>query len=443
MRKHWSCTFAALATLAALAIAMPAGAQIDRSFGGYGYVGIGFAAEGNGAAHDFGIAACPGPSGTLVAVGTASDGSRVVTAWLTPGGALDPAFSSDGKESFHIADGIRGAVGLCTSDGGIVLAYASMSAHFQPDLNAVYLVRIDPATGKPDPAFGKAGIVRVDLDKAATDLGDHTQLTALVQGANHDLLLLGNTRLDVGPMSPTAGFLMRIERDGMLAATQVTSVEDASIRDIVAAGVAANGDIWIGGNRIPPPAGNGTGFLARLDGLDLTLLDMPQPSLGDSYRVAGGRVIDGTRMAMVGSRFGRQFFATLDPETTRIVNLPTELDLERPQILPLPGKRLLIAASAVDFLSVGTWFAQMRPLGGGRYVPDTAFGDGGGYLAQAHLPLDCGGETVQLFNRATLWNGAPTAIGAVNRACVGHADFDYLVLRLRADLVFGDGLETY
>lgn len=431
-----------LALLASLAITTPARAQIDTSFGGSGYVGLGFEQQGGSTAADHGIVACPGPSGTLVAMGTASDNRRVVTAWLTPAGALDPDFSGDGKESFDVTHGIYGAVGLCTSDGGIVLAYASRESSYQPDLNAAYLVRIDPATGKPDPDFGKAGTMRLDLDEGAADLGNHTQLTALVQGANGDLLLLGYTRLSEGPIGPTAGYILRIEAEGVLVDALLTHRSDESIVDIVAAGVAENGDIWIGGNRTQSNFYR-SGFLARLDGTNLSLIDMPQPTLGDNNIVAGGRVIAGTRMALVGAHYNDRFLATLDPEDTHIVALPAEYDLERPQILPLPGKRLLVAASAVDHPPAGTWFTQLRPIGGGRYVPDTTFGDAGGYLAKAHLPLDCPGDTAQIFKRITLWKGAPTAIGSVDRACTGNSDFDYLLLRLRNDLVFGDGLETY
>ena len=170
---------------------------------------------------------------------------------------------------------------------------------------------------------------------------------------------------------------------------------------------------------------------------------MPQPSLGDNNIVKGGRVIDGARMGLVGANYSDAFFAMVDPEDVHIVALPTADELQRPQIVPLPGGRLLIAASAVDFLSIGTYFAQLRPIRAGQYVLDTAFGDDGSYLAQAPLPPTCPGEEVQFFARITLWHGAPTAIGALNRNCGGNSDFDYLLLRLRADLVFDDGLESY
>lgn len=439
MRMTWMHT---LALLALQTTATPVPAQIDTNFGNDGFVTLGFTAPVNTTPTDHGVAACPGPSGTLVAVGAASDFRRVVTAWLTPAGALDEAFSADGKESFDVVDGIHGAVGLCTSDGGIVLAYRSGVSYYQPDLNALYLVRIDPFTGKPDPAFGSGGTLRVDLDEAGVELGDSTTPTALAQGANHDLLLFGEARLSEGPQSPTTGFILRIEADGTPAATRLTQGIDEGIFDIVAAGVAGNGDIWIGGNRRPPLPSYPGGYLARLDGDDLSFIDMPHASLGDNHRVAGGRMLGGERMGLVGDNLGHRFVALVDPDRIDRVALSPGQNLERPQILQLPGKRLLIAASTKYSWPSGMYFAQLLPLGSGRYTLDTAFGDAGGLLARAPLPSACPDVRGQFFSRVTLWNGAPTAIGAADMACAGQGDYDYLVLRLRADHVFGDGLES-
>ena len=120
---HRMALLVVLVSMAANALAQR---ELDATFGDGGHVSLGFDATG-GNANDWGLAACPHPSGSLVVTGLASGGRRVVTAWLTAGGELDTAFSGDGKESFPLPAShlVFARLGLCHPDGRIYLAYES------------------------------------------------------------------------------------------------------------------------------------------------------------------------------------------------------------------------------------------------------------------------------------------------------------------------------
>lgn len=164
----------------------PAGA-VDAAFGTNGLVTI----PALGSANGFNVAV--GPDGTIVAEGQAQLGvrSRLLLTRLTASGALDPGFGGGVPVVVPLASGFEM---LVLGDGSVVLTG-------QPDSSGVpspvsppsrqVLARYTPA-GVPDPAFGAGGFV---------ELGTDIQPTQLLPAAAGSVLVIGTPANRVAPGS--------------------------------------------------------------------------------------------------------------------------------------------------------------------------------------------------------------------------------------------------
>jgi uncharacterized delta-60 repeat protein len=138
---------------------------------GFGQNGV-LASPLSTADHDRLLAVTNGPAGSFYAAGWTSPGgdNAMALAKIGPDGKLDPAFGQAGMATVNVAVGgktveVARAVAV-QPDGKILIA-----GPFEKDPKAtgtaakdtdIAVVRFD-ATGKPDPAFGKAGTARIDF----------------------------------------------------------------------------------------------------------------------------------------------------------------------------------------------------------------------------------------------------------------------------------------
>ena len=141
---------------------------LDAGFGQGGVLALPLSPD----AHDRLLAVANGPDGSVFAAGWTSPGgdNAMVVAKIGSDGKLDPAFGQEGVASVNVAAGgktveMARAV-VVQPDGKIVISgpvekdpKATGAAAKDTD---IAVVRFD-ATGKPDPAFGKAGTARIDI----------------------------------------------------------------------------------------------------------------------------------------------------------------------------------------------------------------------------------------------------------------------------------------
>lgn len=174
----------------------------DSSFGVNGIRTISF-----GTGDDVARAIALQADGKILLAGTATtgNGSLMALARFKPDGSPDASFSSDGKVTLGIGTFFTRAYALAVqSDGKIVLA-GDAKFGMADDLA---LARFLP-NGTPDPAFGTAGHVTIDLGSDA-DSGsalalqpDGKIIVAGITGANRDFALL--RYLDDGTTDPDFG----------------------------------------------------------------------------------------------------------------------------------------------------------------------------------------------------------------------------------------------
>lgn len=440
-----------------LALLLAQGAAAEGRFDD-GFAEDGFAVHGfqpapvPGGTRDMALAGCAGPSGSLMVSGLASGFARIVTLWLTPAGALDTAFSSDGKESFTLPLTFSySPVATCLPDGDIVIAHLrSAGAPAEGDLQ---LVRVDAQTGLPDPGFG-GGTVTL-LISSGLPGATQPEPTALVPGRNGDLLLAGTYR-DAMPGGPAGGvergFVARVTANGGLAALHGSANLDPGIVSYAALGVPADGSVQAIGQ-----ARNGDALPLQLARAMLSYASLA-PVYGERYAAPAGLTVDSARMLdedtlVLAARDGfdrRLVFAEAALADWRIVSLPplrspagATLIAGRSQLAPAPGGGLLLATQ-VNLGVIHPDAVVVTKLVGaedGAPVADPTFGDGGSTLVQRAGDQGCGAREILEFRRFTLWRGAVTVVGGTNAGCANDEDIDYAVFRL-GDRLFGDRFEA-
>lgn len=410
----------------------------DLSFGSSGVMRYGFDAVGGGRNDRAGVA-CPGPRGSLFAVGTASSDRRVVSVWLAENGALDPSFSDDGKQSFDLPAAwpkLYGETGLCGSDGKVTFAFESVDAN---DEGRLTLLRINPADGLPDPSFGTAGRVDVDLDAYATGIGEIESIVAVNPGRDGDLIVTGWYDR---PGDASSGFVVRITATGGVAAVAFAEAFDATSHQFVAAMPSPDGALWVAGTTDGAPRG---GRVYRLDYATLAWLGTAA-TLPAGFEPRSGRALDAGAFALAG-RIDEAVpaVALLTASGASALALPpvpsAHLVVDA-QIVPLSNGTYAVAADVVNAsnLRFGFYFAGVRRAGG-AFALETTFGEDGSRLVPAGFGTGCGFAAFDL-GRVTVWRDRPVWFGTAQVCDTISQHDDYLFLRLtRSDLIFRDGFQ--
>lgn len=433
----------------------------DPRFGTAGHQTHGFALV-NGYDDDQAIVACAGPGGTLVVSGLASNTERVVTIRIREDGALDTSFSGDGKESFNLP--IRPlfsehAVGACQNNGQLLLA---IPAHLNGEED-LQLIRVDAQTGLPDPGFGNAGFLTIDMDLYATGLGTRERPLGLNIGSDGVIELTGQVLR--GENTVRAGFIARIGAEGAVLAAAVPALSGFLDSTMTTAGIASDGQLWVSGHGFRSGLGN-TYFRAVLNPQTLTVQSIP---------VRGTAMVDSGRGRFVGpdvmvntirrnstaadgtptvaavllihrnggtTELALPTLARLDGQTTAVHHDALDGD-----VIALPDGRLLLSGSIQSPIGAstrGVYFSAVQLADGNDPDRiDTRFGNGGlwqtGYVNNAP---GCTRASEQAHHRTTLWNGRATLVGyAYNGPCDNSGSFDYWISRLRVELLFGSGFE--
>jgi len=162
----------------------------------FGFGLFDFAAAGASTTHDVFAARFDG-AGRLVVAGRARDAGdqwRPAVARLTPGGALDPAFSGDGLEMVATAPGgwDLGFVSAAyvAADGGVTFAGDCQDCPAPGDQGA-FVLRLT-ANGLPDPSFSGDGWQAF----ASSFLADGVSVDAVVATSDDRVTLTGEGRSD-------------------------------------------------------------------------------------------------------------------------------------------------------------------------------------------------------------------------------------------------------
>lgn len=421
------------AALAALGLSTAAFArsEIDETFGYVGFIRYGFGAVPGGTLDDRGVVACPGPLGSLYVAGTASGDRRVVSAWLDESGGLDTRFSDDGKESFDLPPAVRaayGETGLCQSDGKVVVAMEFADAN---DVGTLMLVKLDPATGKPDPAFGAAGWVSFDVSAHVGGLNKIEVPTLVSPGRDGDILV-GGWYDDVRGLRH--GYLVRVTRNGVVAAFASAAAFDVTASMFGAAVASPDGAIWAATVHASYPGMPST--LVRLDYATLKFQEKLQASLGAGFVPRSGRLVDDA-LVLAGAT-GTTPVVSIVRERgytqTPLPAVPGANAVRSAQVVPRANGNLLVAAHVLDArdFGFGYYFASLVRAPDDALTPDSAFGVGGVSFTTPTIVTDCTPVSPQ-FARMTLWNDRPVWVGSAAVCDPGRpAHLDYLVLRLKA-----------
>jgi len=426
----------------------PASIALDPRFGSDGSVTLGFDPVGTSPdTSDQGIVSCAGPLGSLISAGLASGGQRVVVTWLTEAGVLDTRFSVDGKETIPIVDGRAYiATGLCLPSGKILLVYS----RFDPDVATapdwLVFVRIDPATGLPDPAFGDAGQRLIDVGSLSAGVNLVRVIRALGVTPQGDLLAVGyHAPVDAPARS---GLILKLSADGDVLARNVQTVYSDSIVWYAAVGTTQDGTIWIGGTRRLPSEAR-LGFVLRVDADSFNVIDVPYPQLDGDFAISGGRMLGGDRMLISGRRHTskKPLVAIVTSDHAQVLELPvpslsggapgTIVGIQEfpTQVAQMDNGDVLFAGSATEgSFDRGVYLAQLS-LGSGSLLRL----DMGGVSVLRALPAGCAGRG-SAFRRFTLWAGRPTVIGSTSTTCGAPENVDYLIQRVELSL-FEDSFE--
>lgn len=459
--------FLALALLGASAAA-PA-QHVDTAFGSAGLVRLGFqgwtgGGGGDGSADaDRGVLACNGPLGSLVVLGLASEGRRLVTAWLDNSGALDTRFSDDGKESFTLHAGgqrIERAIGLCLPEGGMLLAYEVSTAAGAHE-GSIHLRRVNNASGLPDPGFGTNGLSVLDLDSHADGpIGGYETPLALNLDDEGGFLLSGayEPTFPSASRDNSAAFVARFDGAGNFAALSLLHSHDAELRQATAAIAGPDGSLWVAAARDPLGGGDNSPVterpsldVLRLDATTLLPLAPRLERFGSSLIPGRGiRLSDGSFAISGRTVAGDGAVAVIDASRSQLLVLPSQPNGARvalQQVAQLPDGDLLLAGDVtppdVDY-SAGVLYARVAGNARSGLSLMRGFGSAGVLsLSLSGGPRCQGLLAPQEASRFTFWRGRPTLVGSIETNCPVRSldpDLDYFVHRLLAPLL-GDGFE--
>lgn len=353
------------------------------------------------------------------------------------------------------------AIGACTSDGRIVIARAVEGAGSDQNIQVLRL-RND---GSLDPSFGTNGSVLIDMDTHSSVITD----TEMPMGINLEadggvLLSLG---LGVIGSVYDAG-LVRLGSNGLLRfarhyATLPGMTNGGTTLYASAAGVAADGRVWMAGTATLP--GFTRAFRVRLDGTTGMVVDAPVYGGGDSVITGGGRVLaDGSTMVLAarstadGLRYlprlvvirGNQISYLTLPEPFAIAGAPASMPsvLSRGTVIPTGEGRLLVVdalARATDTsLRLATYLSVVH-LGAdaaGDQV-DTHFGVAGRTQFAWRGAQICENDAppMQQPAHATNWRGRALVTGWHSRTCSTGPIRAMLVRVQNAGDVFADDFE--
>jgi hypothetical protein len=423
-----------IAALAAfgLCAAAHARSEIDESFGSAGFMRYGFGPVVGGTLDDRAALACPGPLGSLYVVGTASGDRRIVSAWLDERAALDPRFSTDGKESFDLPPAVwaaYGETGLCQTDGKVVMAMEFADSN---DIGTLALVKLDPSTGLPDPTFGAAGWVSFDV---STHVGgmNKIEMPMFVSPGRDGDLLVGGFYDDVRGLPH--GYLARVTRNGVVAAFVAAASFDVTVSAFGAAVPSPDGAIWAATVHASYP-----GMVSKLVRLDYTTLkssETLQASLGDGFVPRSGRLVGDTLVLAGHTGLATPVVSVVRERgytQTPLPAIPGASRLSMAQVVPQASGRLVVAVQSFDArnYSHGYYFAALRREPDDALSLDPAFGIGGVSYTPPTIITGCT-PAVPQFARMTLWNDRPVWVGSV-RVCdsTPTPHFDYLVMRLKS-----------
>ncbi|WP_313918712.1 hypothetical protein [Tahibacter sp.] len=459
-----------LATLALGTVSLLAHAHdgpLDHFFGDGGMRNYGFQSyNGSGRNDKAAAVACPGPGGTLVVTGEASDATRLVTMRLMPNGDYDTRYGAGGRVSVEFAMTQEPySAGLCLPDSKVLLARrVRIGATGEM---SVQLVRIDATTGRLDTRFGQGGATFLDLDSWQDGLQQVEAPLALTALDGGDVLLTGH----VGMADRFVAFAARVRDDGHVpvARVYVDAPQRATANTIMTAVLASDGHIWgvIEGRQ--PGSTRVTPFRVRLDRMTLAWLDVPDPLPNtEGNHIYGGR---GVRVRenvlavpmiqriagslpwryspgiMIYRAEGKIYLPLPEPAVAGEVQTISDAFAVQ-SALALPGGRVLVAFATKrpgENTSRGMHLAMVQ-VGAtiGSDALDKTFGVGGAQTAVFRpVGSGCPMTTVaQDFSGLAYWNGAPTLVGNVDSSCNNNGGgVDYLVARLQADRVFDSASE--
>lgn len=403
--------------------------------------------SGNNA--DVGSVACPGANGTLMVTGNASGGQRIVTARLLSNGDLDTSFSGDGKETFNLLADAGFAPGACQPNGDMLIARTVTAMGGEQNLQ---LVRVQRDTGLPDPTFGSAGVVNIDLDAYRSDLGQAEVPMGINVLSNGDIVLTGY--FNITSSVTVQAFVVLLGANGQVKAVN-TGLSFVSW--IASAVLESNdGQLWLFGSS------GYNAYRATLGRNDLHFVNYTGVGMGGTVRPGLAVAVDADTVA---------FAVTLDTDNDgdygpRLVvfrgaggaslTLPTPLShgatlgldggSGRNEITLLPGRRVLYGASTRD--TAGTQngiYLAMAHIGRDLSSDglDDTFGANGAQIAK-FLPDTSGcnaNPPSQWLSRVTLWAGRPTFVGLARTDCLGANSDDYLIGRIETNRLFADGFD--
>lgn len=455
---HIRCVALLLVALMAFATSVQA-QRLDASFGTAGRLSLGFDGIG-GNWQDQAVVAC-GHGDRLLVSGFASGGWRIVSARLTENGALDPTFSDDGKESFNpvrlLRVGAAPPVGACLADGSPVLAYATAMG---PNESEIAVVKLDRATGLPDPAFGVSGYLHLNMAGSGSD--EWPRGLSLVDGE----LLLG---IELLRADGQFGAVARISLQGSLIAQRVLDrPDDPLLGQVTTVARWGNGWMLAGARSTRDP---------DFRGLQLA-------TLSADFSTASGAFVTGRQFNVVGR--GRLMApgvlavpalpeAGADPAFPLLVLIRQEVpgdspiltswlafDLpgpqpiggalttaygfaETPEVVPLPDGRVALTGT-LGGRGAGDdgrgFFVAVARLGANAAQDrvDSSFGNRGWWQSAASASA-CARPDFAVA-RTTLWSGRLTLVGRVlAQPCGNQPGFDYWVARLASQPLFADGFE--
>lgn len=441
--------------LAALCVAGSSEAQrLDPHFGGDGRVSLGFTPV-DGHETDHAVVACASGSRLLVS-GLASGGWRVVTAALTENGGLDTQFSEDGKETFNPTRTPRvsdaPAVGACLADGSPVLAYSAVLTATE---SALVVIKLDPATGLPDPDFGNLGSVELDLAS-----GDAQEFPRVLNVVNGELLLGGELLRADGQF----GAVVRLDSAGNVLAQRVLDrPQESDWAPGSVTAVVPFDESWLlfGMSSTRNPDLRNAVFAALSS--DFGTLSTPRvpdrifESAGRGRLVAPGvmavpamrRWADGVLVPSLLVIRESGDLRTLEfrtPGPQPIAGQATSVSnwYESPEVIPLPDGRvaLLGTLSSLQGGEGRGMFAAIAVLGEtpDALHADLRFGDRGWWQVDAGA-TGCPRPDFALA-RTTLWSGRLTFAGRVlAQPCGASPGDDYWVARMQALPLFANGFE--
>lgn len=460
------CT-AALALGAATFGAHAHDGPLDPTFGDGGMRNYGFQSfNGSGRNDRAAAVACPGPNGTLVVTGEASDATRLVTMRLLPNGEYDPAYGAAGRVSVPFAMTQEYYMaGLCLPNGKILLA-RRLNTGADNEMN-IQLLRLDAATGQLDASFGQGGTSLLDLDSWQSGLSRTESPLALTPLDGGEVLLSGH----VGMSGRLVAFAARIRDDGTvpIARVYIDVANRPTANTLMTAMLASDGTIWGIVEGAYPPSTRVTPFRVRLDRATLAWIDTPDAppnSTGNPIYAGRGVRVRGDVLAVPQIQFVEgskpvryltglmiyrpdgKFYLPLPDASLPGETLTLAGTYALQSALVLPGDRVLatysIVRSGTDTpRGMHLAMAQIGPAIGSDHV-DTTFGSGGAQTAAFRAVGSGCPETLveQDFSGVALWSGAPVLVGNVDASCSNDGGGrDYLVARMSVDRIFASSLE--